>query len=87
MYEICAYTFLEGTFMCISSFLVCVRLTTCACARTGYMVHCLQYSFKSGGLTRVEEYMLIVWLIEPAGFLLPLLLPSTVLAAVKFLLL
>jgi len=33
------------------------------------------------------EYMLIVWLIESAGFVLPLLLPSTVLAAVKFLLL
>ena len=31
MYEICAHTFLEGTFMFASCFLVCARLTTCVC--------------------------------------------------------
>ena len=32
IYEICAETFLEGTFMCAPSFLVCAHLT--ACVRT-----------------------------------------------------
>ena len=31
MYKICAETFLEETFMCAPSFLVCVRLTACVC--------------------------------------------------------
>jgi len=29
MYEICAKTIFKGKFMCASSFLVCVHLTTC----------------------------------------------------------
>src|SRR6218665_453952 len=29
VYEICAKTFLEGTFMCAPSFLVCARLKAC----------------------------------------------------------
>jgi len=34
MYEICANTLLEGTFMCAPSFLVCTCLTACVRART-----------------------------------------------------
>ena len=34
VYEICAKTFLEGTFMCTPSFLVCAHLMACVCART-----------------------------------------------------
>src|SRR6218665_2485020 len=31
MYEICAKTFLEGTFMCAPSFLLCAGLMACLC--------------------------------------------------------
>ena len=53
MYEICAKTFLEGTYMCAQSFLVCTRVTACVhahmCSLAGTLVRILRFEKVESG--------------------------------------